>query len=141
MSLQRALQLRLPAKQIIDVYINKKTPLATVSGKLLGISISEDPSSWANAVHKHGTTHDFNQIKKRCSIETFHQFTGIFGGLFLLGAGISTTEASDFFLGYIGGASWAVYFCDCCGENWKKIGQCVNEIECLRNIDTFKNEE
>jgi hypothetical protein len=73
MSLRRALEINLPIEEILQIYINKKTPLSDVYSRCLKMSICEYPTLWARAIHNNGTLEDYNIVKKYARLDSLHK--------------------------------------------------------------------
>jgi hypothetical protein len=73
MSLRHALKVQLPIEEILQIYINKKTPLSDVYSKCLKISICKYPTLWARAIHDNGTLEDYNIVKTYARLDSLHK--------------------------------------------------------------------
>ena len=62
MSLCMTFDLKLPARQITDIFIKQYKPLSQMEGRLLGKTIKNNPNLWPNVVHKFGKIDDYNVL-------------------------------------------------------------------------------
>ena len=128
MSLRHALKVQLPIEEILQIYINKKTPLSDVYSKCLKISICKYPTLWARAIHDNGTLEDYNIVKTYARLDSLHK-------KILFSSGISIVPLCYIYGVKVGFASYiftvflASYNFDMKSEN---LRNCANQIEFLR---------
>ena len=136
MSLYKALELRLPATKITNIFVNHYEPLNRMNGHLLTKSIQENPYLWADVIYRYGRTEDYNFIKRQLMIKRGTSIVETSGAVVLL---MCCANPLWTWCGII--AIGSMYHLDSnVFPHIDGLKKCIGQIEKLQNIDRYDRE-